>query len=347
MSRIRSVHPGLFTDEAFVALSDAAKVFFIGLWTEADDYGVFEWKPVTLKIKLLAGSTSMAEPLLEELVAADRIRRYEMNGRHFGVIHNFSKYQRPRRPTAFHPMPIDQYGFAGRSIPENQRGRGNRIPTMSGIDEPKAPSNQPDSRQKRESPEQMKDEGWRMKGEGRGSHNKPTKESQYPRPRARQAGAPSGARDDDVDFEREFEELWRLFPRKLNRNRASAAYRLARRKATLAVIRGGLERFAAASAGKAAKYVTGPENWLNDERWLDEPDDGRIPGAANGTNGEDDYAYAPESEEHFRDRCRLWFDETRGGPIRERWPVDVWGPVPGERGCRCPEKVLAEFGWKR
>jgi hypothetical protein len=33
MPRIRSVHPGLFTDEAFVTVSMAARVLLIGVWT--------------------------------------------------------------------------------------------------------------------------------------------------------------------------------------------------------------------------------------------------------------------------------------------------------------------------
>jgi hypothetical protein len=49
MSRIRSIHPGFFADETFVMLSPLARLFWIGLLTEADDQGIFEWKPVTLK----------------------------------------------------------------------------------------------------------------------------------------------------------------------------------------------------------------------------------------------------------------------------------------------------------
>jgi hypothetical protein len=68
MARIRSVHPGLFTDEAFVQLSPSAQIFWIGLLTESDDHGVFEWKPVTLKMRLLPLCDGSVEPLLQELV---------------------------------------------------------------------------------------------------------------------------------------------------------------------------------------------------------------------------------------------------------------------------------------
>jgi hypothetical protein len=48
MSRIRSVHPGLWTDEAFVELSFPARMLLMGIWTECDDGGAFVWRPLTL-----------------------------------------------------------------------------------------------------------------------------------------------------------------------------------------------------------------------------------------------------------------------------------------------------------
>ena len=105
MARIRSVHPGLFTDEAFAQLTDAAQIFWIGLWTEADDQGVFEWKPITLKMRLRPASTAPVEPLLAELLDLDCIKQYSSNGKKYGAIRNFCKYQRPKKPNSIHPMP--------------------------------------------------------------------------------------------------------------------------------------------------------------------------------------------------------------------------------------------------
>jgi hypothetical protein len=56
MARIRSVHPSLFTDEAWVSCSPLARVLYIGLLTDADDQGLFEWKPIQIKMRLLAGA---------------------------------------------------------------------------------------------------------------------------------------------------------------------------------------------------------------------------------------------------------------------------------------------------
>jgi hypothetical protein len=113
MARIRSVHPGLFTDEAFMALSDAARVFLIGLWTEADDHGVFEWKPLTLKARLRPNNNEPVDALLGEMEAVDVIRRFDVDGRAFGALRNFTVYQRPKSPQYKHILPADLFCFVG------------------------------------------------------------------------------------------------------------------------------------------------------------------------------------------------------------------------------------------
>lgn len=113
MARIRSVHPGLFTDEIFFSLSDAAQVFLIGLWTEADDQGLFEWKPLTLKMRLRAASNESVEPLLVELAAGNAVRMVELNGKKYGAIRNFRKFQRPKYPNAVHPINDDIRKYVG------------------------------------------------------------------------------------------------------------------------------------------------------------------------------------------------------------------------------------------
>lgn len=120
MPRIRSVHPGLFTDEAFVALSDAAQVFLIGLWTEADDQGVFEWKPLTLRMRLRPTKDGDVEALLAELSAVNAIATYETDGRQYGAIRNFRKYQRPKSPKEMHPISDDFRNYVGLSPPNSE-----------------------------------------------------------------------------------------------------------------------------------------------------------------------------------------------------------------------------------
>ena len=56
MARIRSLHPGFWTDEVTMTLSVECPLgipVLQGLWNEADDQGVFEWKPLVIKAKVL------------------------------------------------------------------------------------------------------------------------------------------------------------------------------------------------------------------------------------------------------------------------------------------------------
>lgn len=104
MARIRSVHPSLFTDEAWVSCSPLARILYIGLWTDADDQGLFEWKPLQLKMRLLPGDGADAAALLNELEGVDLVQPYEVDGKRFGAIRDFRKFQRPQKPNAIHPI---------------------------------------------------------------------------------------------------------------------------------------------------------------------------------------------------------------------------------------------------
>lgn len=105
MARIRSVHPGLFTDEAFVRLSMAARVLLIGVWTEADDNGIFELNTLKLKMRLFPADAVDVPALLAELNFANLICEFETGGKLYGAIRNFRKFQRPKSPKAVHPIP--------------------------------------------------------------------------------------------------------------------------------------------------------------------------------------------------------------------------------------------------
>jgi hypothetical protein len=120
MARIRSVHPGLFTDEAFVTLSMTARVFLIGVWTEADDHGVFEWKPMSLKMRLFPADNIDASAVMDELAAADQVRRAEHEGKQYGIVRNFCTWQRPKKPTHRYPFPpawVEYVAFKGDDSP--------------------------------------------------------------------------------------------------------------------------------------------------------------------------------------------------------------------------------------
>jgi len=115
MSRIRSIHPGLWTDEAFMSLSALGRLLYIGIWTEAFDDGVFEWKPLTLKAKLFPVDAVDVPALLGELVDAGVIARLEAHPKKPGVVRNFQRYQRPKKPNSSGMLPDEWREYVGAS----------------------------------------------------------------------------------------------------------------------------------------------------------------------------------------------------------------------------------------
>lgn len=113
MSRIRSIHPGLWTDEDFVTLSPLARLLFMGIWNECDDKGIFEWKPLTLKMRLLPADNVDAAELLNEIAKIGAIKLYEHDGKQFGAVRNFAKFQRPKKPNDVHPATAEILAFCG------------------------------------------------------------------------------------------------------------------------------------------------------------------------------------------------------------------------------------------
>lgn len=134
MARIRSIFPAQWTDEQFVTCSPLARLLAIAVRNECDDQGVFEWKPLTLKMRLLPADNVDVAALLEELEAAQQVLRYELDGRQYGAVRNFCRYQRPKKPNAIHPttpevrdwlgMKPGEFGTGGEKPPQREEGGG-------------------------------------------------------------------------------------------------------------------------------------------------------------------------------------------------------------------------------
>ena len=101
MARIRGIKPEFFMDEDLACLSLEARLFFIGLWCYADKAGRLEDRPKYLKAEIFPYDKIDVEKLLLTLAQPnlpDRpdkvfIRRYEVNGRKYIDIPEFSRHQ--------------------------------------------------------------------------------------------------------------------------------------------------------------------------------------------------------------------------------------------------------------
>lgn len=113
MSRIRSIHPTLFSDEAYMGMSVWAKAAWPALWTECDDHGAFEWKPIVLKARIFPADHIAFEGLLEEWERCGSVKKFEIEGKQYGLVRNFCKYQRPKKPKYRFAVPDELRTFAG------------------------------------------------------------------------------------------------------------------------------------------------------------------------------------------------------------------------------------------
>lgn len=160
MSRIRSIHPGFFTDEDFVQVSAFARLLLLGLGTEADDKGTFPWKPVSLKMKLFPMDMVDIQELLKELTDADAVRRYKVDGKEFGAIRNFRIHQRPKKPNDLHPLPDEFLHYVGLSD-----GSSEPVGNRSG----KTSADGGEGRGEEDGEERRMEDGGKGKGAGKGT----------------------------------------------------------------------------------------------------------------------------------------------------------------------------------
>jgi hypothetical protein len=73
-----------------------------------------------------------------------------------------------------------------------------------------------------------------------------------------------------VNGEADFEAWWKIYPRHVAKGAARTAYSRARKKAPAPILLAAAKRYA--SSQPDPKFTAHPSTWLNQERWLDEPE---------------------------------------------------------------------------
>ena len=132
MARIRSIHPGQTTDEDFVECRPMARLLAIHIRCEVDDHGVFPWRPKTIKMRIFPADDNVkVEKLLADLEAHNQIKSVEVDGKRYGVIRNFGKWQSPKKPTYQHPTTPEMLAYAGFADDESAGLYPDSIPASS------------------------------------------------------------------------------------------------------------------------------------------------------------------------------------------------------------------------
>lgn len=146
MPRIRSIKPELFTDENLSDLEDAwgdceILLIYIGLWTQADFEGRFEFSHKQLKIAIRPYSSVNFLDALNLLVDRGFVVKYEVDGKTYGWLPKFRKHQvrdaRREPPSKRPPAPGDSDTHpditSGKVTPEYKKRDGDAPEMLSGM----------------------------------------------------------------------------------------------------------------------------------------------------------------------------------------------------------------------
>lgn len=101
------IKPEFFDDPDVADVSMAARLCFIGLWTQADREGRLVDDPRRLKARLFPFDVVDMDRLALELVGKGMIVRYIVDSKHYIAVPNFTKHQRPhpKEPASVIPAP--------------------------------------------------------------------------------------------------------------------------------------------------------------------------------------------------------------------------------------------------
>jgi hypothetical protein len=114
------VRPELFTHEEIFAAEQKSKLplrlAYIGLWTQCDREGRFEWRPLRLKLAILPWDEADFEAVLSALAEAGFVVRYQIDVRDYGYIPAWHKHQKPhkREAQSVIPPPSGEVEFSPR-----------------------------------------------------------------------------------------------------------------------------------------------------------------------------------------------------------------------------------------
>lgn len=119
MARIRSIKPEFWTDPDVVAMPMEARLFFIGCWNHADDFGVLKDDPERLRLQIMPADPIDATAIVDELVERRHlVRMTAPDGTAVLVVRTFCVHQKiDRRATGRWGVPDDFTPHVSRPAP--------------------------------------------------------------------------------------------------------------------------------------------------------------------------------------------------------------------------------------
>jgi hypothetical protein len=115
MARARGIKPSFFRNADLMEFPFEARLLFIGLWTLADREGRLEDRPKQIKVDIFPGDDVDCNGLLDLLASTDMLIRYQVGGKRYLQVCNFTKHQNPHRDerASTLPTPYENHGDSG------------------------------------------------------------------------------------------------------------------------------------------------------------------------------------------------------------------------------------------
>lgn len=127
--RIRNIKPDFFRHEELQSLGPTTMLVFIGLWTQADKAGNFQWKLSQIRLDILPFVEYDLKTSLEQLVKSGFIAPYVGDdGKPYGHIFNFTSHQRFSGSEA--KAPPKNPPFLGDVRLNGEKGSSSEVPRM-------------------------------------------------------------------------------------------------------------------------------------------------------------------------------------------------------------------------
>lgn len=111
MARIRTIKPSFWEDEKIARLPRACRLFYIGMWNQADDMGVIRGNPALLKSAIFPYDedlrVSEVQKWIDALVNARMLIPITYKSESYYIIRTFRSHQK----LIHHSMPFDSEMF--------------------------------------------------------------------------------------------------------------------------------------------------------------------------------------------------------------------------------------------
>ena len=299
MARTRMIKPEFWDDEKLATVSRDARLLFVGLWSNSDDYGVVKGHPAWLKNRIFLYDEiplDIFECWLAELAAIRVIVPFLHNGERYCHIRNFRRHQTINRPSgARNPAPPEnpEDDWGAPEIPSEEGGGEPETP-LEDAGSPEDPGHShdaaPASPLSSQGPlrEGVDMEKAGMQDDSRSPHgvlSEPsvsthgaltaqteteTETEGKQKPKGRCGGKTKTA---NAGVQDRFARFWRAYPKKRSKGQAERAFfRIDPDELLLATMIATIERATTSEdwLKEGGKYIPYPATWLGARGWEDE-----------------------------------------------------------------------------